>query len=510
MKCASQPPAGGGIESPDCGRGLPRCAAIYTPRVPAPFGRIRGPRRPALPLLLFAAVLLCACERGVGSGSTASGKPAGGAALSATDGPTTPRTAETRVFIVLDTVRADHTSMCGYERPTSPFLASLAKRATAKSCRAYSPGSWTAPSHASFFTGLPVEEHGTTVARERGTQLPWGARCFPLDERFPTLAEQLGARGFQTVLVSANPVVGEVTGLARGFQTVAVAEQWGELRGARLAERLRKVLSQQARDEPLFLFVNIIDAHVPYGPIPAGVGWVPQRPGFDVNWNPASVQYRYVAGEASEEEVEAFRSHYVDSYDYAVHTADRTLEQVMAVLEGEGWLGEHYRVVITSDHGEFLADHGLVVHGKDIWEQVVRVPFVYLASEDPLRIEAPWSAINAYHLMMDEPPEQGVASAMAFPDTRMARLFQDRDPRHGSFKLAEWRGEEKATWALDTFSRFDLASDPGETNPTPLPDDDPLKARLERGVGQARALLEREDSFSDSLLKKLQALGYVD
>src|SRR5512138_3439180 len=63
------------------------------------------------------------------------------------------------VFVVLDTVRADHASLCGYERPTTPNLEQLAKLGATFSCDAYAPGSWTLPSHASFFTGVDVATH---------------------------------------------------------------------------------------------------------------------------------------------------------------------------------------------------------------------------------------------------------------------------------------------------------------------------------------------------------------
>ena len=56
----------------------------------------------------------------------------------------------TVLFIVLDTVRSDHLSLCGYPRPTSPTLERLSSTTTAWTCEAYAPGSWTLPSHASF------------------------------------------------------------------------------------------------------------------------------------------------------------------------------------------------------------------------------------------------------------------------------------------------------------------------------------------------------------------------
>ena len=90
------------------------------------------------------------------------------------------RSTESIVLVILDTVRADHMSACGYARPTTPFMRELQSRATFATCQAYSPGSWTLPSHASFFTGLPVEQHGADASSHGDAALPWGGpRCSP-------------------------------------------------------------------------------------------------------------------------------------------------------------------------------------------------------------------------------------------------------------------------------------------------------------------------------------------
>ena len=65
-----------------------------------------------------------------------------------------------RVLIILDTVRAQSLSACGYERPTSPTLERLVAEGHHLNCTAIAPGSWTLPSHASYFTGLEAPEHG--------------------------------------------------------------------------------------------------------------------------------------------------------------------------------------------------------------------------------------------------------------------------------------------------------------------------------------------------------------
>lgn len=108
------------------------------------------------------------------------------------------------LLIVLDTVAADHLSLHGYSRPTSPTLDSLARRGI-RFDRVQAPSSWTLPSHASFLTGRWPHELSAS----------W---LTPLDATYATLAEYLGSRGYATAGFIANLFYcGADTGLARGF-----------------------------------------------------------------------------------------------------------------------------------------------------------------------------------------------------------------------------------------------------------------------------------------------------
>ncbi len=105
-------------------------------------------------------------------------------------GPMPPAGAPDVLFIVLDTVRADRLSLYGYDRPTSPVLQQLAMRGI-RFDEARSSAPWTLPSHASFFTGRWPRELG----------VGWQA---PLRTPFPTLAEYLASRGYETAGFVAN------------------------------------------------------------------------------------------------------------------------------------------------------------------------------------------------------------------------------------------------------------------------------------------------------------------
>jgi hypothetical protein len=118
--------------------------------------------------------------------------------------PLPPGEAPNILLITLDTVRADHLSLYGYERPTSPTLEWLAQRAI-RFEEAHATAPWTLPTHASMFTGRWPHELGVN----------WDA---PLDGRSPTLAEYLGSRGYSTAGFVANTISCSYDrGLDRGF-----------------------------------------------------------------------------------------------------------------------------------------------------------------------------------------------------------------------------------------------------------------------------------------------------
>src|SRR5690606_35090684 len=81
-------------------------------------------------------------------------------------------------LIVLDTVRADHLDLLGYERETMPRLAARARRDFDVVMKSQSVAPWTLPAHASMFTGLYPWAHG--ARRARVTEKAPGGLAFPL------------------------------------------------------------------------------------------------------------------------------------------------------------------------------------------------------------------------------------------------------------------------------------------------------------------------------------------
>lgn len=257
------------------------------------------------------------------------------------------------LLITLDTVRADHLSMEGYDRPTAPILAGLA-RAGFRFERAYSPMPATGPAHSTLMTGRFPRDHGVL---RNGVPLPASAE---------TLAERLRDAGYRTAaVVSGYPLVARF-GLDQGFsayeddfpaETASIPRgRWEgqamagayDRRGDATAERaLAQLRTLAEARRPFFLFVHFFDAHHPYAP---------PRP--------------YADAFASE------RPDEVDDYDGEIAFADAQIGRLLDALRAAGAL-ERTLVVVTSDHGEGLGDHGVARHGSVVYDEALRVPLLF-------------------------------------------------------------------------------------------------------------------------------------
>jgi len=271
------------------------------------------------------------------------------------------------VLVVIDTARGDHFSLYGYERETSPRLAAFAAGGITFE-RAWSTSCWTLPSHASLFTGLLPATHQATQEHLR------------LDDSLETLADLLGARGYETAAFSNNSWVSEATGLTRGFDLAVPMWKRESAPGESPHPTNREIfrwLEGRAADSdraPFLLFVNYIEPHWPYeAPRTHLDRFLPpdtpesllRRSGF-----PAIQWYLRRGGAAPR--VLATRAR---MYDAELSYADAVVGELLEGLSAGGWL-EHALVVVTSDHGENLGEHGHQGHSFALYEPTLHVPLV--------------------------------------------------------------------------------------------------------------------------------------
>jgi hypothetical protein len=261
-------------------------------------------------------------------------------------------------------------------------------------------------------------------------------------------------------------------------------------------------------DRALFAFINIADPHAPWREIPENQGFLPVRASMMVD--PARA--RFESGEMSEIEAEAWLAHMSDVYDYSILRADRSLARVLAALGAEGWLDGEYRLVITSDHGEYLGEHRLVEHGRPFfYEPVTRVPLLYFSTEGEVEIPDDVPSIAVHSLARDgvlpEPLPDRLASVF-----RKGSEASSPDVPCSSSSAALWLGESKLVANQGEVLRFDLRADPGENQPLPAGDHPAAAELLEycRALDRAHASRPVPDAeLSDELSEQLKALGYL-
>jgi len=408
---------------------------------------------------------------------------------------------QTVVFVVLDTVRAQNTSLCGHDRPTTPQLDALVKQfGAAHQCQTYAPATWTLPSHTSYFTGLPVSEH----------HMDRLAVPYP-DDGEPLLQERFAERGYYTAAVVANPAL-EQTGLFRGFDHTAFAASMASYRGPAFGEALGPALEGAPSEDGLYLFVNLTDAHEPYPRIPEGVEWAAAQDPvhLDVR-NPEEKEayHRLLAGEMDPETRYSFTEHIRNGYDYGIKRADAHLATLFAALKEAGRLDKGLRLVITSDHGEFLGEHNLLSHPTYTYEEVTRVPFVFYdntLSSQPL-LPPPLSALITHQLVLDGTLPTPLPEAQS-----VSREMPDRPIKPGANMVAQWQaGQPKLQWTEGRGSMaIHLQNDPTETHPQPA-DGLPGLPILEEAVRDYRLHLHRYPNqvLDAETYQRLKALGYV-
>ena len=262
------------------------------------------------------------------------------------------------ILIVLDTVRADHMSVYGYQKPTTPFLQDRAGEFVLfENVKSVAP--WTVPSIASMFTGQWPSEH----------KAQWG--YVHLSEKLQTLAETLSKKGFDCLGFSCNPFVTKKFGFGDGFKSFRKNEgTWAQCADKTLAalpEEFDKVIRRHRR---MFLFLNLMDAHIPYNSADYGTQFGLNEP------DPVTdhvTKWKISAGDRP------FTGHdkdlHIAAYDASIRRLDDVIREIYDLLMRKGML-EKSLLVLTSDHGEGLGLHPEIGHEISMWEEQLAVPLL--------------------------------------------------------------------------------------------------------------------------------------
>jgi len=455
------------------------------------------------------------------------------------------------VLIVMDTVRQDHLSCYGYFRDTSPYLKRVAKEGVVFD-NVISTAPWTLPSHASMFTGLYPSQHGATHA------------SLKLSPGLELLSEILSNAGYQTVGFSANPWVGQSTGMHRGFHVFE--EVWRDLctdnffsllrmfhslakvgldQGAeRILDKARLWL-QQCHDPacPVFFFANFMDAHSPYSLIPPAYRQMYQRNAVEESRMKEldRVRLLHLYGERVLEpgEFEILEG----LYDGGIRYLDAKLKDLEALLVKHGFAGNRETLwIFTSDHGENFGEHGLVDHEYAVNGALIRLALILRfpgRMAAGTRCASPVQNLDIFATILDAAGLEDAVRKESLglippPDARQRRPFEVAEyfrpelllkiagrqghdaSRYDRSLRTILRGGWKYVWASDGGDElYDLEQDPDEEEN--LAEMRPetaalLKRELDQWVARMGAEAKQgvQGIKEDPVLKEhLKSLGYV-
>ncbi|MCD6547247.1 MAG: sulfatase [Nanoarchaeota archaeon] len=312
------------------------------------------------------------------------------------------------VLVIMDTVRAKNLPMYGYQRNTMPFLNKISKKSILYE-NAYSNAPWTIPSHATLFTGKNQSEHYVIGIEDK--------------LRTETLAEKMKRMGYHTFGVSNNPLITALTGFDKGFDKFySIIEQKNELLSedetlikkifqlrtyeksfikrvfklfvfsvrrkkvkefikillSRIASRIRntsfhdkganktnKIIEKEIKTlkQPFFIFINYLEAHSPYD--------APKR-----------IKKMFNAPQDRVEIVEFMRENHTkdlelinNAYDAGLYYLDTKLKELYYIFKKNNLL-KNTIFIFTSDHGEFLGEHGYFGHELDLYPEVIKIPLI--------------------------------------------------------------------------------------------------------------------------------------
>lgn len=265
------------------------------------------------------------------------------------------------VLLSIDTARADHTSLYGYERDTTPFLVELAEDGVVFE-EAYSPTSWTLTAHATMLSGLQPDEHGIVEDE------------LAFSPEIPLLAEVLSEQGVATAGFYYPSWVHPRFGMDRGFDLFVKHRD-----AAHARENLTAWMDAGGGEGPTFVFIHLFDVHS-----------AEFRPNQPLLYAPPP-EYRALFDPEAEQQFEERDPQAI--WNNIKQPTARQVEALVALYDGgmryvDDWvrwlhgefgqrgMGDRLTWLITSDHGEALGDRMIFSDHGNMRPEGLHVPLL--------------------------------------------------------------------------------------------------------------------------------------
>ena len=391
---------------------------------------------------------------------------------------TAPRADVPVIVISVDTLRADRLPAYGYRGVATPAIDAL-RGDSILFRNAYAHTPLTLPSHASLLTGLLPAQHG--VHNNIGYTFD-GAR-------HPSIPSLLRARGYATGAAVSSFVLRGSTGIGPLFDfyddrmASGAADTLGELqRAGRDTAAVAVQWIEQQKEKPLFFLLHLFEPHSPYEP------------------------------------PEPFRSTYVaNPYDGEIAAADAIIGEFLQRLRSIG-LYDRAAIILLSDHGEGLNDHGEPEHGVFLYREAIHVPLIVKLPASARKgevIEAPIGitdvAATILALTGTEPPAGLQGTSILGSLDRDRAIFSETMYPRIHFGWSELRSLADATHHFIDAPRvelYHLRDDPQEKRNI-AGDDRRRTAAMRSALAPYRHEFSPASAIDPEEASKLAALGYL-
>jgi len=419
------------------------------------------------------------------------------------------------VLIVIDTLRADHTSLGGYSRPTTPELQRLASQADVYE-RAQAAAPWTYPSMTAIMTGQHPGSAGITLGE---TVVP---------PHMPLFAEFMHRAGYRTSAVVAAHAMKQEMGLSRGFGFYDDSKA-GEGRFFKANDVFDTAwtMINQRNDAPFFQYIHLWDPHYPYYLHPEH-DFMPDYRGNRASGEWPDVYNSQVATLRPED-----KAFIKALYDSEIAFTDRELGRFLDRLKEAG-LFDDALIVVTSDHGEEFGERGWYGHQWSLHQELLHVPLVVKWPGQDTRANCGYAthvdlaptilqaAGCAETFQGDGQPLQEGNSWIKRPlfSQTVRNKEQDQFHKESVDQVSLLYGDKKVI--LNNLGRrltfFDLTTDAREKNPRHYPEND-LEKELVRTLEKTQNLVKRRfmqlpldqkpGLIPEELRTRLRSLGYL-
>lgn len=431
------------------------------------------------------------------------------------------------LLITIDALRADHLGYHGYQRNTSPFIDSMAKKSFVfLDVTVQSPK--TTPSIASMITSKYVDC--------TGVKTNWGI----LPGKFLTIAEVVKKHGLTTVAYTTNTNLIAKNGIARGFDEFTFFPGVAAQVTGKAIKRLEKGF-----DKKFFLWLHYLDPHGPYTPpapyntmfvndefynplLKVNLDYTPMK-GLNKNYVLGAVplyQQGALKGNPKKNELDF----YISQYDGEIRYLDEEIKKLINFMKVKGLL-ENTIIVFTSDHGEGLGEHNYYFeHGWFAYQDQVSVPlFIYIPNtKKSMKIPEPVELLDlapSLVELLEIPVPKDFQGKSLLPvlkgKKRKTGFIYSQTPKeypefYKTLRLGKWK------YIIDRDGKeefYNLARDPAEV--VNLADSSIgankcfllLKKRIKKGPWNARKVFKgktiKKKELDEETRKNFESLGYL-